>query len=290
MIRPMASRQTPSRLPGNAPGDWYVDSSCINCSASRTIAPGVFAEQNDQTIVAKQPETPEERMIAWRARLCCPTASIHTEGHADVPAGVFPEEVTPHVYRLGYNARSSWGAHSFAVRRAVGTLMVDSPRWTKQIVATFEQWGGLSDILLTHRDDVADAGKYAEHFKSSVWIHEADRKAAPYATNIIKGAEPVMMADDLTAIPLPGHTKGSVAYLFDTRYLFTGDSLAWDFDENDLVAWQDVAWHSWDEQRRSLRRLLDYRFEWVLAGHGASRVSSADEIHSRLAALLDRLG
>ena len=278
-----------TRHPENAPGEWYVDTSCINCSASRTIAPGVFAESGDHSVVAKQPQTPDELMIAWRARLCCPTASVHTEHPLDVPPGVFPEELAPGIYRLGYNARSSWGAHSFAIRRAVGTAMVDSPRWAKPVVEALEAWGGISDILLTHQDDVADAGRYAEHFKASVWIHEADRKAAPYATNVIKGNEPVMMADDLLVIPLPGHTKGSVAYLFDSRYLFTGDSLAWDFEEDDLVAWQDVAWHSWEEQRQSLRRLLDHQFEWVFAGHGASRGSSAEDMHARLTALLDRL-
>ena len=284
MIKEMADRH-----PGNAPGEWYVGTSCINCSAARTLAPGVLGEIDEQSVVAKQPVTPDELLIAWRARLCCPTASVHSEHHQDAPPGVFPEPLTRDVYRLGYNARSSWGAHSFAIRRAVGTVMVDSPRWTEQVVAAFEAWGGLSDILLTHKDDVADAGRYAEHFKAKVWIHEADRKAAPFATHLIKGAEPVTMADDLVAIPLPGHTQGSVAYLFDTRYLFTGDSLAWDFDENDLVAWEDVAWHSWDEQRQSLRRLLDYPFEWVFAGHGASRGLRAEEMHARLAALLTRL-
>ena len=285
IIKEMAERH-----PANAPGDWYVDTSCINCSAARTLAPGVFAERDNQSIVAKQPATPEELLIAWRARLCCPTASVHTESHLEMPKGVFPEELTPGIFRLGYNARASWGAHSFAIRRAVGTAMVDSPRWTKQVVATFEEWGGLSDILLTHKDDIADAHRYAEHFKSAVWIHEADRKAVPYATHVIKGNEAVTMADDLTVIPLPGHTKGSVAYLFDTRYLFTGDSLAWDFEEDDLVAWEDVAWHSWDEQRQSLRRLLDYGFEWVFAGHGASKGLSAEAMRARLTALLERLG
>ena len=279
-----------SRHPENAPGEWYVDTTCINCSASRTIAPGVFAEIAEHTVVAKQPVSKEQLLIAWRARLCCPTASIHTEHHLDVPSDVFPEPLTHDVYRLGYNARSSWGAHSFAIRRAVGTAMVDSPRWTKQVVSALEAWGGISDILLTHQDDVADAGRYAEHFKAKVWIHEADRKAAPFATHLIKGAEPLMMADDLLAIPLPGHTKGSVAYLFDSHFLFTGDSLAWDFDENDLVAWEDVAWHSWDEQRRSLRRLLDHPFEWVFAGHGASHGASAEEMRARLEGLLERLG
>jgi glyoxylase-like metal-dependent hydrolase (beta-lactamase superfamily II) len=40
----------------------------------------------------------------------------------------------------------------------------------------------------------------------------------------------VEIGDRLLAIPVPGHTKGSVAYLYDYRCLFTGDTLAWDFE------------------------------------------------------------
>ena len=250
----------------------------------------MFAEQDDQSVVARQPSTPDELVLAWRARLLCPTASIRTEQHLDPPLGVFPEELTPGVYRLGYNARSSWGAHSFAIVRATGAVMVDAPRWTRQVVAPLEAWGGLTDILLTHRDDVADAERYAKHFGARVWIHEADRAAAPHATDLVRGDAPAVVAGDIVAIPVPGHTRGSVVYLHDGRHLFTGDSLAWDFEEDDLVAWEDVAWYSWDAQRASLRRLLEHRFEWVFAGHGASHGLSADEMHARLARLLDRLG
>ena len=121
-----------------------------------------------------------------------------------------------------------------------------------------------------------------------MFIHEDDRAAAPFATDIVRDAGPVL--DDVVVIPVPGHTRGSVCYLWDGRCLFTGDSLSWDFEDGDLTAWDDIAWYSWDEQRRSLRRLLAYRFEWVLAGHGGSQGRSAQEMHARLAALLERLG
>jgi glyoxylase-like metal-dependent hydrolase (beta-lactamase superfamily II) len=61
-----------------------------------------------------------------------------------------------------------------------------------------------------------------------------------------------------------------VAYPWAGRCLFTGDSLAWTFEQNDLGAIRDFCWHSWVEQTRSLARLLDHSFEWVLAGHGGS--------------------
>jgi hypothetical protein len=208
------------RHPENAPGDWYVDTRCIDCGAARTAAPGLIVERGGQSVFARQPQTADERMMAWRARLLCPTASVRSESHARVPDGVFPEQMTKGIYRLGYNAKSAYGAHSFAIRRPGGNVMLDGPRFTRAVVAQFENWGGLSDILLTHRDDVGDAERYGAHFAARVWIHETDRAAAPSADCILTGREPVEIDADLTAIPIPGHTEGSVAYLYDQRCLF----------------------------------------------------------------------
>jgi len=279
----------PDRHAQNAPGNWYVDTRCIDCSAARTVAPDLIVRRGGQSVFARQPASAEELATAWRARLLCPTASVHTETPVAAPVDVFPEEMTPGVYRLGYNARSSWGAHSFLIRRAAGNVMIDAPRWTTAISAQLQSWGGLAEILLTHRDDVADAGRYAKGFHARVWIHEADRSAAPYADQVISGHEPSEVAPDLLVIPVPGHTAGSVVYLYDRRCLFTGDSLAWSFERNDLNAFRDACWYSWPEQLRSLRRLLDYDFEWVFAGHGGSHGLPAAEMRGRLAALLDRL-
>ncbi len=286
----------PERHPDNAPGAWYVDTRCIDCAASRTVAPGLIVARGGQSVFGRQPRTEQELSEAWRARLLCPTASIRTEGGGmPQPEGLFPLELTPGVHLLGYNARSSFGAHAFAIRRPArgavqGNLMTDAPRWTRAVVAPLEAWGGLSDILLTHRDDVADAERYARHFGARVWIHEADRDAAPFATDILRGDAPMQLYPDLLAIPVPGHTEGSVAYLFDRRCLFTGDSLAWNFERGDLTAFRDACWFSWEQQTRSLGRLLDTPFEWVFAGHGGSQGLPAPEMRARLAALVERMG
>jgi glyoxylase-like metal-dependent hydrolase (beta-lactamase superfamily II) len=273
----------------NTPGNWYVDTHCTNCAAARTVAPGLIVERGGQSVFARQPQTPDEIRMAWRARLLCPTASVRTKSPADMPDGVFPEGMTKSVYRLGYNAKSSYGAHSFLIRRDAGNAMVDAPRWTRAVVTQLEEWGGLADILLTHRDDIADAERYAKHFGARVSIHKADHASAPFADHILEGKEPVPLADDLFAIPVPGHTKGSVVYLYDDRCLFTGDSLAWSFEQDDLRAWRDYCWYSWPQQIKSLARLLDVSFSWVLAGHGGSKGLAPQEMHARLAALIERL-
>jgi glyoxylase-like metal-dependent hydrolase (beta-lactamase superfamily II) len=278
-----------NRHTANAPGNWYVDTNCINCKAAQTVAPGLIIERDGQSVFARQPQTEEEQRLAWRARLLCPTASVRTETAAEQPDNVLPEKMTGGVYRLGYNARNSWGAHSFLIRGRNGNAMVDAPRWTKAVAATIEGWGGLASILLTHRDDVADAERYARHFGAKVFIHADDRTAAPYASDILSGREPSRLDAELMVIPLPGHTKGSVAYLWNELCLFTGDSLSWDFEQHDLRASKHVCWYSWPEQTKSLTRLLDHRFEWVFAGHGGSIHLSADEMRTRLAALITRM-
>lgn len=277
------------RHPKNAAGDWYIDTRCTDCSAARTVAPGLIVEEGGQSVFARQPKTKAEIAMAWRARLLCPTASVRTQTPLDTPDGIFPEAMTAHVYRLGYNAASSYGAHSFLIVRKGGNAMVDAPRWTKPVVKALEEKGGLSLVLLTHQDDIADAERYAAHFGARVFIHQADAKRAPFATDILKGREPTVLGEDLLAIPVPGHTKGSVAFLYDKRCLFTGDSLSWSFEADDLTAWKDYCWHSWAEQTKSLARLMDFPFEFVLAGHGGSKGLPQAQMRKRLAALVERM-
>lgn len=279
----------PERNPRNAEGDWYVDTRCIDCGAVRDIAPGLIVARAGMSVFARQPRDAAEELAAWRAMLACPTASVRTESHRKPPPDVFPQALAPGVHRCGYNARASWGAHSYFVTRGSGNLLIDSPRWAGALVRAFARAGGIADVLLTHRDDVADAEKYAARFQARVWIHEHDRDAAPFATRILRGTAPTAIAAGLTAIPLPGHTRGSVAYLLDDAYLFAGDSLAWSVEDGDLEAFRDACWYSWETLADSLRRLAAHRFEWVLPGHGGSARRPAEEMRARLESLIERM-
>jgi glyoxylase-like metal-dependent hydrolase (beta-lactamase superfamily II)/ferredoxin len=274
----------------NAPGPWFVDTSCIDCDASRQCAPAIFAERDGQSVVVKQPETPEEIRAATRALVACPTASIGVEGEKPDPHGLFPQELERGVFYAGFNSEDSFGANSFFVRRPEGNLLVDSPRWASALERAFLAMGGISMILLTHRDDVADADRYAERFEARVVIHEADRSAAPFATDLVRGLEPAELRPGLSAIPVPGHTRGSVVYLLEDEYLFTGDSLYRSRELGTLSAFRDACWYSWSEQARSLARLSEIaRFEWVLAGHGDRGRASAEWNRAALVALVERM-
>lgn len=281
------------RHPAGAPGDWFVDTRCFDCDAARHVAPGLI-ERNPGDGVSyfvRQPETPEEIEMAWRAVQVCPTKSV---GHAQLrrpETPVFPHDLGDGVYRLGHNSTSSFGAHSYLVVRPSGNLMIDSPRWTREVAAPVDELGGIDRILLSHSDDVADADRYAERFDSEVWIHNDDRGAAPYATSLIHGIDEITIGENVVAFPVPGHTKGSVLYLVDGHLLFSGDSLAWNPDRQQLLAFRNACWFSWDAQTASLGRFADspHRFDRLFCGHGWSHDLGAEAFQTALEDLVGRM-
>jgi glyoxylase-like metal-dependent hydrolase (beta-lactamase superfamily II)/ferredoxin len=282
--------QVARRHPGNVAGTWFVDTTCINCDVSRQCAPSIFSEQDEQSVVVRQPETADELREATRALLACPTASIGVEG-APKPAieGLFPEPLGEDVFYCGFTSRDSFGANSYFVRRPEGNLLVDSPRFVPMLERAFEAAGGLAHVLLTHRDDVADAEKYARRFGARVFIHAWDGSAAPFASDRIEGLEPVAITPTLLAIPVPGHTRGSVVYLLEGRFLFTGDSLYWSRKKRRLSAFRDACWYSWKEQTASLARLQAHAFAWVLPGHGNRAQAEPALWRDELAALVEEM-
>lgn len=201
-------RMKPPRNTDSVPGEWYIDTACINCGASRHVAPELIVERNDKSVFVRQPITPEEQLAVWRAVFVCPTASVRSETKQPRPnAAIFPQQITSGVWRCGFNARSSFGAHSYFAARPDGNLLIDSPRYAAELVKWFDDAGGIAHILLSHRDDVADADKYARQFGARVWIHREDRSAAPYATDLIDDGSVPSIAAGVRAIPLPGHTR-----------------------------------------------------------------------------------
>ena len=196
-----------ARHPDNVDGNWYADTRCIACDVARHYAPGLIAaDAEGLSVVVRQPVTPEEEAAMWRAAVACPTRSIGTAVRTPEPRDVFPWPLTGGVHLLGHNDRSSFGAHSYLVQRGGPNLMVDAPRWSPRLASAIEDLGGIDHVLLTHRDDVADADRYARHFDARVWIHAADAAAAPGATDVVEGTEPVDVAPGVRILPARPHT------------------------------------------------------------------------------------
>ena len=275
------------RLPENVPGDFFVDSTCIDCDTCSELAPAVFRDHGDQNSVHHQPETDAETERALMALVACPTGSIGTLERHDAHIGIdaFPLLLADNVYFCGFTSESSFGAWSYLIARPPsegGNVLVDSPRYATQLLKRIAALGGVSRMLLTHKDDVADHELFRKRFDCERVMHADDGAARLGIEQIIRGEEPVQLDDDLLVIPVPGHTRGHVVYLYRNKFLFTGDHLAWSPSRQTLTAFRSVAWYSWAEQTRSMAKLLNYEFEWVLPGHGDIHHAAAPTMQDHL--------
>ena len=258
------------------------------------LAPEVFTRSGrlGQSVVGRQPASASEALRARMAIVSCPTSSIGSESKADLHDAVeaLPLLVEGDVHYCGYASESSYGAASYLVRREAGNVLVDSPRAARPLMDRIEAMGGVARMFLSHRDDVADHARYAHRFGCERILHAADVCGGTRdVERCIEGDDPVWLAPDLLAIPVPGHTRGSLALLYRGRFLFTGDHLWGSGDGSGLDASSDVCWYSWSEQTRSMERLLAFDFEWVLPGHGPRFHAPAARMRSALEKLVQRM-
>lgn len=279
------------KVPQNVEGEFFVDSTCIDCDTCRQLAPTVFEDAGETSFVQKQPGPADELRAATRALLACPTGSIGTQGlnHSLEVMQDFPLPIADPVFYCGFNSPRSFGGNSYFIQDPKGNWLVDSPKFLPHLVKKFEEAGGIRWIFLTHQDDVAEAARYAERFQSQRIIHEADRSAQKDAEVLVKGTDPFEPVPGFKIIPTPGHTRGHCVLLYKKKFLFTGDHLWWRRKRQQLGASQSVAWYSWEEQTRSMEKLLDYDFEWVLPGHGQRMHLSKEKMRLELEALVQRM-
>jgi glyoxylase-like metal-dependent hydrolase (beta-lactamase superfamily II)/ferredoxin len=278
------------RLPENVEGPFFVDSTCIDCDTCRQLAPSTFGETGEFSFVRAQPRDDAEQRAAFRALIACPTGSIGADDKMAARAAVdeFPLPLAGGVAYCGFNSPKSFGGNSYFVEHPAGNWLVDSPRYVEHLVRRIAAKGGLRYIFLTHRDDVADAARYAERFNAERIIHRLELTAQPGAERVIEGFAPVELAPGFLAIPTPGHTRGHCA-LLHREFLFSGDHIWWSRNRGRLTASRDVCWHSWAEQLRSVALLENFTFEWVLPGHGERAHFPAPEMRSQMRRLIEAI-
>jgi glyoxylase-like metal-dependent hydrolase (beta-lactamase superfamily II) len=270
---------------------WYVDERCTNCDVARQLAPELIAEVDGRSELVRQPRGDEEVRRLHAAAFACHTRSIRPPSRRlDPELDPFPLPVDDGVHLCGHNSTHTAGANSYLVRRPSGNLMmVDTPRWSTVLAARYERLGSVSDVLLTHRDHAAHGRRYADHFGARLWIHEGDLDAAPDADRVLRGINPVEIDEGMLAHPLPGHTRGSVLFVAEERYCFSGDSLYWSRTTGDVEVAEHVTWYSIRELAASLARTVDrLRFEWLLPGHGERKHLPGGEMSARLRQLTAR--
>ncbi len=281
-----------ARRPQNASGNFYVDSSCINCGTCQWLAPLTFMELEGQSAVIAQPVEEREYQAALNALLACPVSAI---GATMTPEALlatqarFPLQIAENVFYCGYHSDLSFGGTSYFIQRPEGNILIDSPRFAMPLVKRLEALGGVRYLYITHRNAIADHQAFRDYFGCYRLLHRADMASSSTAhiELPLEGNAPIRFAADIQILPVPGHTAGHTVLLYRDRFLFSGKHLLWSPWMNQLYALRRQCGYSWSKQIESMQRLGNHTFEWVLPGHGYRYHTIAAKMKQNLQVCLD---
>ncbi len=277
----------------NIDGNFFVDNRCIGCVSCESFDADTFVLKDGKAYVYQQPNE-EGFKKACIALLSCPVDAIGIlEGKESVREikKELPLKLNEDVYFCSYNAPEAIGANSYLIKRKQGNILVDVPRYTKPLLTRLVALGGIKYIYMTHKDDIGEYTKFQEYFNAQTIFHEDDfNKKITTADIILRGQEDFMLDDDVTIIPVVGHTKGHTVLLYKNTYLFTGDHLAHKAKGDYLYMFENFCWYDWNKQLQSLQKLLSYDFSHVYAGHGGSFEGTIQSVKEKIQNFLKRKG
>jgi Metallo-beta-lactamase superfamily len=141
-----------------------------------------------------------------------------------VISGLYAAEPEP----LGFGP--SLEIRAFLLQRERGNLLVYRSAALEQDVETVNSLGGISRQYLNHHHEASPACDWvANTFGAPLHVHEDDAAAAAEICNVdATFSERHKLDEDFEVIPIPGHTGGATAFLWDSgqhRVLFTGDTI-----------------------------------------------------------------
>lgn len=182
---------------------------------------------------------------------------------------------------------------TFILERDAGNLAIYGGD-LRGVEASIDSLGGVARAYLGHWHEAAFA---QGDLDAPLFVHTADREETERRLHVRASfTRRHMLDDDLEVIPIPGHTPGSAAYLWDSgrdRVLFTADSLYVDGTTGEWVAavldQSDRA--AYIESLKLLHGLeFDVLAPWVAAAGSAPIVLTGPaDARRRIAAVIERL-
>ena len=119
---------------------------------------------------------------------------------------------------------------AFLLQRAAGNLLIYSAATLPDEIPAIEELGGAARHYLNHWHEAAfGGGDQIGALGAPLFCHENERASVSKTAKVAGSFTSRHKAgDDFEVIPIPGHTAGATAYLWDNgrhRCLFTGDSV-----------------------------------------------------------------
>ena len=184
---------------------------------------------------------------------------------------------------------------SFLLQREQGNVLVYASGTLAAEAAAIEAAGGAERQFLNHDHE---AMFLPHNAVAPLFAHERDAAVIERSGAHLRGTfdRRFALGDDFEAIPMPGHTPGATAYLWDQgdhRVLFTGDSLY----PRDGGAWRVAVLDSSDrgaylESLALLRDEVDFDVlaPWAApVGEPPVAIVSRADARRRLDAIIDRV-
>jgi len=119
---------------------------------------------------------------------------------------------------------------AFLLQRERGNLLVYRSGMLERDVEEINALGGISRQYLNHHHEASPACDWvAKTFGAPLHVHEKDASSVSEICHVAETfSKRHRLDDDFEVIPVPGHTSGATAFLWDTgrhRCLFTGDTI-----------------------------------------------------------------
>lgn len=182
---------------------------------------------------------------------------------------------------------------AFLLRRAAGNLVIYSIDGLQQHAAAMADLGEISRQYLNHWHEAMFA---SDRIQSPLFVHDNDLASAAKRIHV-DGTFSTRHAldEDFEVIPIPGHTRGATAYLWDNgghRFFFTGDTVLVKEGEWVAAVLEPSDRESYIESLALIRELdFDVLVPWAATGGGPYyAVTNKTDARNRLTAILDRVG
>jgi hypothetical protein len=181
---------------------------------------------------------------------------------------------------------------AFVLQRGQENLLIYSTNGLQAEAAAIADLGGVARQYLNHWHEAMFTG---ERLSAPLFVHENDSAPAAKRTHV-EGTFTSRHAldEDFEAIPIPGHTRGATAYLWENgehRFLFTGDSIYLNQSEWVAAVLGSSDRDSYIDSLEAIRELdFDVLVPWAATdGHPLSAHTSKSDTRRRVTAVLERL-
>jgi Metallo-beta-lactamase superfamily len=180
---------------------------------------------------------------------------------------------------------------AFLLERRAGNVLVYSVSELGSEATSIAGLGGVSRQYLNHRHEAV----FSSPLSAPLFVHEYERESVEQRLDVrATFRRRHTLDDDFEVIPIPGHTTGATAYLWDSgehRLLFTGDTILLRDGEWVAAVLDSSDRQSYLESLELIRQLdFDVLVPWAAgAAEPFYAVASEADRRRRVGAIIDRV-